>query len=945
MLSMTPVSTSARCGGRRTARMTEARRHGDLDDEGWFDGPRTSGQDLLVACKAVERINAASDKMAGLAAKSGGSSIYGHRNSVRINKALNRDLNALTFSNGKKVAEEFAAAGHTLVNNHYLKLIKAPSPGLAKLCLCRVDGWGRLPVITKVLAGGDVLHRDHPLFACLVHDGGRYYVDASKDGTAGNEEGDWNAWRMNDELARLGGAAHYWLEYLMLLPLAMVAKAVDAQHLLGLAAAWVLVEWSADWQTVQRAAWSRAEPDASASQPDDPRQAALDRLLQGFPFSIRADCRWLPAAEYRERMAGTIRKALAPAMDLLTARNMDNGGALPARQAGNLAIALGGDVPRTLADELHALNQASAPLARQVGAALRKSMKLHARADSGPVVRTYERRPVEPADLLAIEPVRNLAAMELVQSRYWSPFVEGFAHLYESETERPGAPMPHAGVLPLSLRLAAAAGSTLLARTLAGKVQLPDAVFAADTFLVEGPDLDVRKQIHAHVKNNFIRYLAFQDVVAKAEGSATPDAWLTWVEYNCLYAGGCGVDSVSALIFPAFFFSDLKFDRLLRHEDEHFKRIWRAVRTEIATLYPLYKRRDMIGLKQRFARLFEKVRDLNLRHAESIEPADEKGAPPTFLTSPAEDPFAAPSNVFTREHLVLDEANAPIEYERLGGGNPAALQHMIQRLTPYITLLRRLHAQPFVALPRLRGRFSNGLDFDMDRLDAVMVGETEAPFLSVDHRPAPRPDVRYTVRILVDFSGSMGKERVGLAKDFALALSLGLRNFDVVLYFYSTKGSFYQLIEVFDSRRRKLGGLGALASICDNKYDSGWGWNPDAACLLAIRALMDREPGIAGRRNLLVYLGDMEFCSSLKAGIAGHAAGEVAYAARKLLADGHRLIIGRCGTDHAPFHPDEIPHAYFHLPETGIDHPTVRLLYRLIHAQVSDIERCGAVGS
>lgn len=923
-------------GGRRPARVMEDTWQGDPDDDHWASGPRATEQDLELACRAVKRINAASDEMAVLAAQSGGSAIYGHMNSVRINKTLNRNLNGVTFSNGKKIIEEFAATGHTLVNNHTLKLVKVPRPGLSKLCLAKVDGWGRLPVITRVLAGGDALHREHPLFACLVHDGAKYYVDASECSVAGQGTRRWETWRIRDELARLANAGHYWLEYLMLLPLSMAAKAVQAKHLSELISAWILMEWCADWQFSRRA-WF--EPENDRNKLGSPTQVALERLLQGFPITIRADIRWRPAADCRESVIEAVRTALAPAMELLTTRSPEQGGALPARAAGNMTIALGWDVPRELADALLALDRESAPVTRKVVRALRRSMSAPVHEGASSSERIHDRRPVEPADLLAMEPVRNLAAMELVQTRYWSPFVQGFSHLYESETEYPGAPMPHVGVLPLSLRLAAAAGSTLLARTLAGKVQLPDAIFAADTFLAEGPDLDARKQIHAHIKGNFIRYLAFQDVVATAGGSATPDAWLTWIEYNYLYAGGCGVDSVGALVYPAFLFSDRKFERLVCHEADSFKRSWRAIRGEIAALYPLYQKRDMIGLKQRFARLFEDVSELNLRNADGIDPAGDGGTPPPFLVPPWIDPFAPPPNVFTREHLILEEANAPVEFERLGGGNPAALHHMIQRLHPYSALLRRLHAQPFVAMPRLRGRFANGLDFDMERLDAVMIGETEAPFISVDYRPAPRPDVRYTVRILVDFSGSMGTARVGLAKDFALALALGLRNFDVVLYFYSTNGNFYQLIEVFDSRRRKLGGLGALASICDKKYDSGWGWNPDAACLLAIRAITQREPGITGRRNILVYLGDMEFCGSLKAGIAGDASSEVAYAVRKLLADGHGMIIGRCGTDHDPFPSDEIPHGYFHLPETGISQASVRLLYRLIQAQVSGIER------
>jgi hypothetical protein len=928
--------TRARDGRRRFTRLRNSLR------EDWEEGPAISEKDLALAADAIRLVNAASEEMAALPGTCNGYAVQGHRESVRINKHLNLELNNKCFSNGKKIIEEFSATGHTLVDNHTLKLIRIPSPGLAKLCLARVDGWGRMPVITTFIAGREALRREHPLFDGLAHNGSQRFVDATPCKT-GEGVPPWAAWRIHSELARLADSGHYWLEYLMLLPLAMAAKTLSAVNLLSLISAWVLLEWSADWAVASDPMRMWADLDDQGA---DPAQTALDWLLKDYPLDIQArpTIRWSPAASFREDAAQTIRAALEPSMSRLTAHLEDLGGALPVRTAAHFCTALGwSDIPETLSAELRQ-QEASA---RKAAHAIRKALD-HAMTGEQAAfhavggARIRDRRPIEPADLLAAEPVRNLAAMECVQTRYWSPFVAGFDALYETEADRPGAPMPHAGVLPLSLRLAAAAGSTLLAKTLAGKVQLPDSLFAPEVYLAEGlPHLDARKHIHAQVKNNFLRYLAFRDVEKRAKGSATPDAWLTWVEHHFLYAGGCGVDSVSALILPAFFFSDLKFKRLLRYEQDDFKEIWSDVRAEIALLYPLYAGHDTRGLKERFASIFRKIADLNLLYAEGIASAQDGGTPPPFLNPAQEDPFAEPSNVFTREHLVLDEAAAPIEIERLGGGNPAALQRMIQRNTPYIALLKRLHAQPAVIQPRLRGWFANGIDFDMARPESLIVGQSESPFVGIDYRPAPRPDVRYTVRILVDFSGSMGRERVGLAKDFALALSLGLRNFDVLLNFYSTKGSFYQLIEVFDSRRRKLGGLAALASICDKKYASGWGWNPDAACLLAVGAIMAREPGHVGRhQNILVYLGDMEFCGSLKPGLAADAAGEVAYAANRLVLRGHRLVIGRCGTDLDPL-PEDIPHGYFHLPETGINRASTRTLYQLIQTAISSMQRSG----
>ncbi len=906
----------------------------NMDDD--FASFMTIPHDLFLVTKTIPQINAASDQLNTLASKTNGDHLYGHQQSVQIIRSVNHTLKQ-RLSNENTLADELKGR-QPFLNNPSLRLIKIPQPGLSKFCLAYINGRGQIPVLTRILAGDNALVREHPLLPVLVHDKTQYYVDATLFKPSHRSHG-WYFMRLIDTISRQAWLAHHLIEYLGIYPLAMIAKKIEASNILSLVAIWLLLEWNADWNGNPEAGFGVPESGLNNRTSTD---EALHFLLREYPLPIEADCAWRPPRSFRDEYIAFIEKALTPAKAALRKKMTRQGGAMPERSAFHLIMACDWkpeQIPADLVNALLRIDQKLTSKVQSLKLAIKGSLQTHRISPQRDFGRfSSARRAIEPADLLAPSAVRAMAAMKLVQDHHWTPFVARFADLYEGDEELPGAPMPHSGLLPLNLRLTAAGASTLLAKALDGKVDLPSHLFGAENFL-RSPDPEAHKAIYHSVNLNFRRYLAFQEVAQAAP--TTTEAWLTWIESIFLYSGGCGLDSVTDLIFPAFFFSTHQFEMLLRYEKAEFKKVWLEIRNRIGSLYDFYQKRRYHNLKDQFKCIFRQIATLNLRQMQTIG-ADADNEPPPVCAAPGQtDPFERPANVFSEKHLVIDEASAPIAFEQIAGGNPAALQHAVSRLKPYISMLKHLHVHPSTRAPRLRGRFAHGLDFDLERLDALMVGDTEAPFCNIDYRPAERTDVRYTLRVLQDYSGSMNQERVRLAKDFALTLGMGLRTFDVILYLYATKGSFYQLIECFDSRKQRLGGQHSLASICDEKYSAGWGWNPDGAALLAIQQLIVQETGPAARNNLIVYLGDMEFCSSLKPNLAPDLTGEVVYACQKLITSGHCLVIGRCGTDLDPIPQEKVPHGYLHLPETGISKASVLELYSLIMAAVRHLERDG----
>jgi hypothetical protein len=885
---------------------------------------RLSINDMSIARQGIDMINQTADRIEKIPRQTRGNHMTGHNLHKHLLKILRLTLEK-PMSSQKTLIEELGSSSDSLLNNHVYRVLKNPGGGLSRVALVEVIRWGRLPEV-KALIGRRAIESDHPLFSGhLLQDGTRYYLNSPEDDV---DLPLWDRYGLGLELGRLILSGHYTLEYLGLFQLAIAARKLDMRHILELLSMWVLLEWSDAWRQKTSPMHFRYSRDEDGNL----TQRALGMLATEYPCSMVPEVSWHPPRGFITRVTEQIAGMLEPAMTCLRQVHDRQGGALPQRSAGGLILA--GDIrflPFDILKQMQAVDKKIRHEVPIIGHMLEQSLKTDR---FFPKKYTSGRRPISPADLLVAEPVRNLAAMKLIQG-YWMPFLADFTE--DSPDSLPGAPMPRPGLLPLEVRLGASATAVILALMLDGHAMpLPDSVFPSGG--VAGTENeDENKAMFNLIKINFHNYLGFRHMLDKLAGthSVTPDHWLTLMETAFVYDGGSGVDTVLSLVTPAFFFSDSKFASLIRYEAPDFKKIWRSIRSEIEMLHTYHARKKYYELNGAFTRIYRLICKLNLKTVEGIDPDSDEKVPPA-LRPPQTDPFAAPDNIFSKDTLLIEESGAPILLERLGGGNPMMLHNKINSLKHLIGRIKKLYARPQIPAPRIKGRAHKGISFDMQRAHALMVGDLELPFESIDYRSTTSLDTRYTVRILMDFSGSMNCDRVEVVKDCALVTSLGLEsNFDVVLYFYTTKDSFYAITEVFDSRRRRQGGLSALATITDPRYRSGWGWNPDAAALLGIHQMIQKESGFAGKNNVVILLGDMEFCSSLKNGLES-AEAEVGYACNKLIRNGHHIILGRCGNDEEdPIPQTEMPHGYFHLPETGIDLMTTTRLCHLIQAAIT----------
>jgi len=93
------------------------------------------------------------------------------------------------------------------------------------------------------------------------------------------------------------------------------------------------------------------------------------------------------------------------------------------------------------------------------------------------------------------------------------------------------------------------------------------------------------------------------------------------------------------------------------------------------------------------------------------------------------------------------------------------------------------------------------------------------------------------------------------------------------------------MLLVFDSKSRSKGGVGALASVFRKGFDSGNGWNQDAAALLAIEKRIERQ---GSKPAIVVHVSDDAWCGSLTKGVSAQEV--VEYVAARLVENGRPYI-------------------------------------------------------
>ncbi len=527
---------------------------------------------------------------------------------------------------------------------------------------------------------------------------------------------------------------------------------------------------------------------------------------------------------------------------------------------------------------------------------------------------------VDIVDLDSRQPSRKLLAAAQIQEEIFPQFMaaSGISDLYEVDgKEVPDCPMPYSGVFPIAIRQKAAVFAKLTEDL--KKPNLPEHLFQ----FKENPDMekaeaDAYKQIHAKFSTVFNNWMTVLDILDKVSAAGRLyDAWATLGEMMLTYMGH-GVDSVDDLLVPFFFFSRTRFLQLIEGENRVYRSVWLRIRETLSTMVSDIRNRNWQAVKLKIDSIFRDIHDLSLSRVNN----DATVANPFSWTT--HSLFSAPAHL-SQKTMLVDDSLAPVELVVAPPGNSKRYQRLVLLNQQFIRLLRRLQVQPVEEAAAIKGHAKSGPVFDTNRLHLFQLGH--CLFSTVAYRPEPIAGKKYLICILFDFSGSMEASLVSIAKNIAIILAEGLREqFELQLYLYNTSSEFYRLTQIYDSKTRAICGNAGLSSICRQGLDSGSGWNPDAAIILAVRKMLEKR---REESAIIIHLGDHEYCRSLSRRDCENAGQEMFYAASILTGDGHRYIAAKVGQDQDPFAASNLPHQYLHFDET-ITRAKIEELYQAI---------------
>ena len=121
-----------------------------------------------------------------------------------------------------------------------------------------------------------------------------------------------------------------------------------------------------------------------------------------------------------------------------------------------------------------------------------------------------------------------------------------------------------------------------------------------------------------------------------------------------------------------------------------------------------------------------------------------------------------------------------------------------------------------------------------------------------------------------------------------------------------------------------------MSAITKQGYESGSGWNPDAAVISCIHEMYEKE--ISGP-VIVCHLGGHEYCKSLVDGLGCESAeDEMELVLRRMLKnDRFSYIVCRVGSDEDPFsHARDLRHHYAFIPDEPVSEETMTTLYRIV---------------
>ncbi len=644
----------------------------------------------------------------------------------------------------------------------------------------------------------------------------------------------------------------------------------------------------------------------------------------------------LPASIHR-KIEQLIDHSLAGALHNAIAKQGEYGGALPQRTLGGVVAGYNNGAPQkglpVRPPELLEIEGRASELWNEASALLNTP-----RAGKTDKERLF--LPVDIADFESNSPQRKLLAAVECQKN-WEMFVAGCCFnemVYDKlMKEVSNCPMPYTADQPVGQRLKAAVTGQLMSDIGIGATtfyHLPNHVFTYQ----KDPSLEDERNkaveaVHTAVGNMMQRLISFHYLreVSQKKIDGVFDSWLSFHEEHYRYAG-CGVSSVEQLIFPAFFFSDMRFRELIAEEEDWFRNPWLKIREYLKDFGVYFEAKNWFGIYQIISKIFDEIKKLSLTliKDDGTLPANDLFA---ATKPPAVSPFNPPPAHFSKEQVAVPESLAPVQLVKAPPGNAARYEQLVAKNTHFIRKLRRIDSvfrKPCTSFKRYA---RTGPIFDDLRLPFYQEGELL--YSMVQYTPKIVPGRKNQVVILFDFSGSMGEDKVARAKDVAVIMAEGLRErFDIRLYLYTTNGSFYELINIFDSEDKTAGKMG-LASITANDTSHGRGWNPDAAMIMAVNNIMKGRPD--KRRYTLIHISDCEFCKSLARSDLANGLEEVELAARRIIDEGNSYVVARIGKDEDPFALSNVRHEYLHFPDGILKEAKVDELYKALVQATKDI--------
>ncbi len=888
---------------------------------------------LTQGVAAVNRVAASLD---GLEERTRGVHIDGHAKSQDAFRQLKAILEEPMTEEGETLAK-LLDPNATILEGYGYDILRFGFP-VPFLQLVKLDSWGtRRRTIIKFLAGEPRASRRFSAATpnLLMDARGQVFVDASgvvlppaedlpadrdEDEDGGKDDGWRDHWRLSRERRTFVTATIRLFEFF-------------ARN--GFAVPGMVAEKAGLWQirSVMRlkalADYTLVGLSGSLHDKSGPAErAALAHVAQGPVLERLVGGPLLDPGRHRD-IAALIKELVTDPVERVLALEKKDGSTLGRRSLASIELGLFGNplvLTREAMEQLRGIEQGNAVEAETM--VIEMLANLPPTSDIGRPRKTMLAEQIDAVDLESSSGTRRMLAASHIQKRFLAFHESVLAPRYsELMLDYGGCPMPLSGVLPVEIRMKAAVGAQLM-----GDFQKVVPTLPAEAFDIshipmpvgkeEEKNREALKAILTQFQNILKQRFVFEDVKLSfgAGVKGVQASWLAYFEENCTYRG-CGISGLGDLIFPCMFFSDTRFELLVKYEYAFHRDAWLKIRGVLSDLPRYYRKekKDWVAIRRNIVLpTIDAFTSMALRFVRGIaEQPAQIGNP---LPTPTVNPFARPASFLERRHMAVAESNAPIEVVAPPPGNAFQYQALVARNAAHIRRLKNTAARPSVVRPLLVHARERGPLIDPNALSTAFTGRI---FRDIKRRPRKVPNRRHTLLMLMDFSGSMGKAKVDAAKDLAITLAEAFANeADIFFYLYTTGGPGYRLIRVLDSRNRSMSFMASLAA---RETESGTGGNPDAAALLAAKQLLKEADVHEGA--VIAHIADFELCPSLNLGL-GNAEVELHYAVRRVVPD-HHYIAARVGTNADPI--KGIDHDYLHLGDgNAIPEPVITGLVTIL---------------